>query len=338
MKTKISRLRQFFVILLSTFIMIGASTNFSYGAKLYAFIVVMTNAPGTTMDDIRINAEVQDIAEVTRLELEKFYFKSSDAADIRRKVESLRCSSEDVILFYYSGHGGNSGDGWPTFSAQTKETEIHNILKGKGARLTITLYDCCNGGPTTQRPNVLPGVLTAYTLLFLNSTGDIKACSSSDGKPSYGYPNIGGFFTASFLKAIRDVPVANQAQQQRIWSNIKNLTYSGTNRLCQQNNEPPDNDHQNPKFAINVTTTPLGRVPNAPNNFVVGGQGYTDLKTPRDIITKYKGTSGHENLDLNLLKLYNDGVRKGYNGKTIKITNLDQILPSNKMIWLVQPW
>jgi len=120
----------------------------------------------------------------------------------------------DVIFFYYGGHGGNSdkGTGWPFMNLRGGRLEIKTVfgmLKSKKPRFFLVIADTCNnfggrfsitesrggqGGSTSLADN--------YRQLFLNYRGYIVASSSEPGQYSWGNNQDGGFFTYGFLKSL----------------------------------------------------------------------------------------------------------------------------------------
>ena len=82
-------------------------------------------------------------------------------------IQNLRCSPQDIVIFYYIGHGGRSyrtdanQHPWPKmwFSQDDPDKMIdlgwvHDQLKAKNPRMLLTIGMCCNG-----RQN-LPSTLT----------------------------------------------------------------------------------------------------------------------------------------------------------------------------------
>ncbi|MCC8114346.1 MAG: hypothetical protein LIP03_10235 [Bacteroidales bacterium] len=70
-------------------------------------------------------------------------------------VKNLNCGSNDIVVFYYIGHGGRadkySNDSpWPNMEFQGEGAkymaliDVHNQLKTKNPRLLVTLGMCCN--------------------------------------------------------------------------------------------------------------------------------------------------------------------------------------------------
>lgn len=93
---------------------------------------------------------------------QKTYSGSSfTEAKCKEVIRNLSCGKDDIIVFYYLGHGGRAQMGkeeaasynhrypWPDLAfnkANTNESingltlnAIHNSLKQKGARLTVTI-------------------------------------------------------------------------------------------------------------------------------------------------------------------------------------------------------
>lgn len=143
-----------------------------------------------------------------------------------RVVRALIPRHDDILVFYYSGHGYHqptSPDRFPTlmlikegstFAKNPGLRAVHTALKQKKARLCITLGDCCNNIVSTTRgminkrisPKAL--VLTndslnaAYRKLFLNVRGDALIASSEPPQQSCAHPDSGSFYTRAFDEAL----------------------------------------------------------------------------------------------------------------------------------------
>lgn len=126
----------------------------------------------------------------------------------KEEIQNLKCTSEDIVVFYYVGHGARSlydKTKFPQMAmGQTNESKlvptvwVYNELKKKNARLTITMSMCCNvyDRVATPKDNILfaanygntymsEDVKTKIKDLFLSYKGDIIACSSSMGESSW---------------------------------------------------------------------------------------------------------------------------------------------------------
>ena len=81
------------------------------------------------------------------------YGNETTPQNCRNIVNGLQCGSDDIVVFYYVGHGTeNTGASkFPLMLMAQLDINkfiplswVHNTLKSKGARLTITIGMCCN--------------------------------------------------------------------------------------------------------------------------------------------------------------------------------------------------
>lgn len=124
------------------------------------------------------------------------------------EVEGLRCSANDIVVFYYNGHGGRNVDedeeahpfpmmclGGHDRNKLVRLEWVHNQLKAKGARLVVSISDCCNSyasglsgkGLTYSDGAVVMSkdMVANIQNLFMNYKGDIIATSSKPGQASW---------------------------------------------------------------------------------------------------------------------------------------------------------
>jgi hypothetical protein len=138
-------------------------------------------------------------------------------------IGSLPSSSEDIVLFYYSGHGFHghrTKTPWPSFFLKTSKKKkavtgqsVYKILKKHKPRLAIILFDCCNvdmyeKSPVTGTPPSfftdlppLPGLQT----LFAKTRGVITITAASPGEYSLaivGGRTLGSLFTNQFVSSL----------------------------------------------------------------------------------------------------------------------------------------
>lgn len=138
-------------------------------------------------------------------------------------IEEFKCGKDDIVLFYYSGHGirayqdtsefpqmclGNSDQDYISLEY------VKEKIERKGPGLSIILADCCNSYDSSVTPKEAV-MITARARasdksshdegmrkLFLETRGSIIAASSRKGEVSWGNSYYGGLFTNGFLNEI----------------------------------------------------------------------------------------------------------------------------------------
>lgn len=294
------------IIVICCLILLTGAFGFRAQAQtLHAFVVIEGGAPGAAKDKIIMTQEIQRIARLTGMTARTYTYKRNQRGLISR-MRSLNPSGNDVILFYYSGHGANSGNGWPVFGNQGdglsfKQTRVRELLSSKPARLKITLYDCCNGGRTIApyRPiaKAKPSLAHVYNLLFKKFKGEVMACASASGNLAYGDNNSGSYFTLGMIDAFTKIPLGANA-----WNELARKTIGNTNELCTQVNKK----RQTPKFYVNVKYTGSNgiRAHAAPDKIVIGRDGF-DFDNLYQIVERFKNDPAHGDISVQKLKEWN---------------------------------
>ncbi|MBC8756078.1 DUF1036 domain-containing protein [Kordia sp. YSTF-M3] len=208
----------------------GTTTGnqFNKNVKLHLLMVADTNDP-------QIGSSVeQDLNDVTNLfrkaareigikyGINKLYGNTFDKSSIMSKINSLGIKPNDVVIFYYSGHGYNDTSGsnrFPNMSLDGSDLgleSIHRYIKSKGARLSITVGDLCNSIPRTRdgikSDEEIPfksGFLfdeDKLKRLFIYSKGSLISTSSGKGEWSFCMTNSNGsmgngHFTNAFINS-----------------------------------------------------------------------------------------------------------------------------------------
>ncbi len=150
-----------------------------------------------------------------------------DKANLTTTLESLRPSPNDVVIFWYSGHGFRFDDQaeiFPQMDLRYNEyqpsgydkvmniNDVYNQIIQKGARLNIVVGDCCNsyigvkqkaGTSILASRSSVNADINKLEKLFLESSGGIIAAGCDSGESSYGNNQDGGFYTSSFISALR---------------------------------------------------------------------------------------------------------------------------------------
>lgn len=146
--------------------------------------------------------------------------------NLERTLQELSVGEEDIIVFYYFGHGfryNNDASRYPTCFigkngidepgvAAWPLTDIYQQLTQKNARLTLVFAECCNneiGVPApidnyvaTRQMSVNFASKDRYKALFLQNQGSILLASSDQGQVSWA-TSTGGYFLDSFMDAIQ---------------------------------------------------------------------------------------------------------------------------------------
>ncbi len=139
---------------------------------------------------------------------------SNDA--IRKSILGLTCGAEDIVVFYYTGHGFNLTKYAGNFPIMAIDTTgdgnfplmlIHEELMKKKARFCLTIGDCCNkviDENVPQDRSMVKGTAcnpAIFRQLFLQQRGGVIAASSKRGQVSGAAPG-GSFYTWSLLQSI----------------------------------------------------------------------------------------------------------------------------------------
>lgn len=191
-------------------------------------------------------------------------------------IGKLKCDASDIIVFYYVGHGFHSADDvtdYPTMVLGTKAiTEksiplswVHNKLKGKGARLVITIGACSNVitqglstalnsfsiSKNSQSVNTLvfsDTGLSAIQQAFLCNKGEIIMCAASLGQSAFGGATSMGsidFLTAALVTTFDDMTYE------------KNFSWGGFLNETSYIIKEMTNGMQTPLFFYNLEQSPI---------------------------------------------------------------------------------
>jgi len=210
------------------------------GIKMYLLIVANTNdstiGPSCNRDMNRMLDAFQGVADfigVTMPAPKTIYGNDYSLKNIRKAIDDIKPTADDIVVFYYSGHGFRkdaTSNGQPIpyqksrypfldFRAKPSEDyntlsmnveEIYYILKNKKARFTLVLSDCCNNipGTTNRQGRAVYGAPRGAALdwsednissLFLNPKRmSVLATAADIGQLATGSNSFGGFFSYFF--------------------------------------------------------------------------------------------------------------------------------------------
>lgn len=203
---------------------------------LYARWINLINA---TLGEQGYNVNIVDI-----------YGSKTSPENCKNIINDLQCDSEDIIMFYYVGHGteNTSTSKFPLMLLAQNNvnklvplTWVHETLKKKKARLTISIGMCCNarqGAPGRIAPTFSVNYGNTYIdqdmsknikKLFLNYRGDLIVTSASPTESSWACgSNIGptDYFTLNLLAYFNNIlPDDNNPNWEDILTEIKKAVY-----------------------------------------------------------------------------------------------------------------
>ena len=185
---------------------------------------------GMKTERMLINNEMQTIAGYLEefgydSQFSDYYGANCGKASLMQAINGLQVGSNDVVVFYYGGHGAraynNSEDrfpqmclGEPSQSNWVPSSLIKNIIAKKNPRLAIILTGCCNkeGSGVTIKSIVAQSSgytseainKTAYKKLFLESKGIVQLTSSKAGEYSW-CGEKGSLFALALLDVLGNV-------------------------------------------------------------------------------------------------------------------------------------
>jgi len=207
-------------------------TNTEKTTTLHLVIVANTNDPdiGTScmLDKDRTLKMFSDLAEFMGIKLnaQTIFGNDYNIQNVRNAVTGLKPSPQDIVIFYYSGHGFSNNDKYqyPYISLRSKSfqsleenainvEEIYNLIKQKGAKVSLVMSDCCNTLPETTaavsgevaltRSSSLGWSLNNCLQLFLPPAPvAILMTAAQKGEMSAGNNSYGGFFTYNFRTSL----------------------------------------------------------------------------------------------------------------------------------------
>ncbi|MCD8289877.1 MAG: caspase family protein [Prevotella sp.] len=190
----------------------------------------------------------------------------------KSEVLSLKCEENDIVIFYYIGHGTHAqaeNNPYPQmllgcdFNEENKFIPlkwVHDQLKTKGAKLAVTIGMCCNVIQTASAKkaptfSVNYGNIelsdterNAIQKMFLGYKGDFILSSASVGQSSCGGPTPLGdmdLFTAVLVTIFGDMAYDGNLSWDSLFSEVKSIVNNATN------------GKQTPFWSSNLSTSSL---------------------------------------------------------------------------------
>jgi hypothetical protein len=214
-------------------------------AILHALFVIDTNDPqigtSTAVDLADLRAEVEKAATIARLNLSYQEITGNDFRpyNVERAIKEMKVGPNDVIMFYYSGHGlrfPGQISIWPQFDMPVPLPfdRVQGWLQAKKPRFLLAMADACNtvveeddGGMGTSFRSI--DAANGYNDLFNRFQGEIFVTSSLPGQFSYTTPG-GSWFTQDFLTSLRKEARTKNASWDDVFAAInrtRSESYNG---------------------------------------------------------------------------------------------------------------
>lgn len=201
--------------------------------KIHFIVVANTEDAriGTSVvkDVTNFYSQIKDVSVFLNVPLNYIEIKGSKfgKANVESALNNLKPGPNDIVIFYYSGHGysneQNTAQAYPQFDlrqsrfdditvATLNAADVYNKIKAKNARLNLIITDCCNSNLGLLKPEGKNFAQTAKSLmsweksfcydLFMKSKGSILATAAKKGQYAYGNADLGGYFTSNIITAM----------------------------------------------------------------------------------------------------------------------------------------
>lgn len=252
--------------------------------KIHFIVLAATNDArigySVQKDVINITSEIKDVATFLNLGFNMVEVSGAKfgKAAVETAINNLKPGPNDIVIFYYSGHGysaeGKADEQFPQFDlrqsrfddiyvATMNASEVLAKIKAKNARLNLVITDCCNSNLGLVKPEGKNFALTTKSLmsweksfcsdLFLKSKGSVIATAAKKGQYAYGNTDVGGYFTSNLITAMEKYLSKFQTTSptwQQIIAEAQTTTVSlSMSNMC----TATTSCRQDPVFAVNVS-------------------------------------------------------------------------------------
>lgn len=200
--------------------------------------------------------------------------------NVQKAVENLSPAANDIVVFYYSGHGFRTlGENkvYPNMKLKTLHTNRKDVLdnslniedifvaiKNKGARFNLVMSDCCNDDIlSTNISGTKPGKTrgsgiewsenNVRTLFLDKKPVSILVTAALSGQRAASNKNFGSFFSYFFKTSLEDYASRskNNVSWEQLLQETKKQTILKANRTyCAEPKIPENVCQQVPLYRI----------------------------------------------------------------------------------------
>jgi hypothetical protein len=248
-------------------------------ATLHLVIVANTAigdiGSGCAVDQRNLESEFSGITTALGIGYKEYLVNGNSFTkdNVYNTLNTLTPGKNDIVVCIYRGHGfrwSNQTETWPQLDIRSSSytrlsenttislSDMYNKVIGKGARLNIILADCCNNdiglSQVTSNNFLVMQNNNNYDLaklksLFIESKGNLLSCAASPGEYSWVSSANGGFYTVSFLQALRE-EISYLRNDDADWTDITNNTITSARAKTKS---CPNCTPQNGKYYNGVT-------------------------------------------------------------------------------------
>ncbi|MDX2049109.1 MAG: caspase family protein [Chitinophagaceae bacterium] len=212
---------------------VRAPTPQQKATRLFLVLVANTNdlsiGPTCKVDKDATYTTFSQLAEFLKIQFVPNVIEGKDFSKINvdNAINGIKPASNDIVVFYYSGHGFNdvkTNYKFPFLDLRDKTyqqygepytlniEDIFKRIKMKGARMNLVISDCCNADPSQSNIAISDGASTrtssvgwnignCWSLFMNNKPGSILVTAAQKGELSAGN-STGGIFTFNFRESL----------------------------------------------------------------------------------------------------------------------------------------
>ena len=201
--------------------------------------------------------------------------RDCNSTNLNSIIKEFTCGPQDIVIFYYSGHGARSVNDKSDFpqmclgsnnqSNYVPLEHVRDAIVKKGPRLCMILGDCCNSYSRSVLPkeNVLMAASeptrlgpeqTGLKKLFLETSGSVISSGSQKGEYSWSNSADGGYFTNGFLHEIESYTSSSRSNYD--WNELMGRVRSRVVKNSKQALADQGNYVQTPIYKVELKTVP----------------------------------------------------------------------------------
>lgn len=247
--------------ILLTAILTACCISAASAQTLHALLTATTNdgniGKGATKNLQNMSNLIQSVIGTLDCEynIDVFDDPKCTKANVTNWINNLEIAPDDVVFFFYSGHGGralNDSDPFPQMCMNIPSNQalympvahVEKLIKQKNPRLAIIITECCNSEDPGIKIKPLYAMSTdKYTSasqyntkalrdLFFNTKGVVKISSSKAKEYSWICNTLevggGGLFTNQLIDSFNDAVISRRlsADWNTIFNDIHTKVYA----------------------------------------------------------------------------------------------------------------